>query len=49
LNKQLFAAASRGDLESVKSLLIQGAKKEYKDDKVSEVIYYDLSIDINQR
>ena len=35
MNKQLFAAASEGDLELVKNLLTQGADKEYKDDKVS--------------
>jgi hypothetical protein len=34
-NKQLFAAASEGDLELVKNLLIQGADKEYKGDEVS--------------
>ena len=48
-NKQLFAAASDGDLELVKDLLNRGANKEYIDVKVSEVIYYYLSIDINQR
>ena len=48
-NKQLFAAASEGDLNLVKNLLTQGADKEYIDDKVSEVIYYYLSIDIHQR
>ena len=37
-DKQLFAAASEGDLELVKNLLTQGADKEYIDDKVSEVI-----------
>ena len=35
MNKQLFAAASEGDLELVKNLLTQGADKEYKDVKVS--------------
>ena len=35
MNKQLFAAASEGDLELVKNLLTQGADKEYKDDEVS--------------
>ena len=34
-NKQLFAAASEGDLESVKNLLTLGADKEYKGDEVS--------------
>ena len=48
MNKQLFAAASEGDLELVKNLLTQGANKDYKDDKVSEVICYYLSIDIKQ-
>jgi hypothetical protein len=35
MNKQLFAAASEGDLELVKNLLTQGADKEYKGDEVS--------------
>ena len=35
MNKQLFAAASEGDLELVKNLLTQGADKEYIDVKVS--------------
>jgi len=34
MNKQLFAAASKGDLELVKNLLTQGADKEYIDVKV---------------
>jgi hypothetical protein len=34
-NKQLFAAASKGVLESVKNKLSQGADKEYIDDEVS--------------
>jgi hypothetical protein len=34
-NKELFAAASEGDLELVKNLLTQGADKEYKDVTVS--------------
>ena len=34
-NKQLSAASSRGDWELVKSLLAQGADKDYIDDKVS--------------
>ena len=34
-NKQLFAAARDGDLESVKNLLTQGANKEYNGDEVS--------------
>ena len=37
MNKQLFAAASEGDLELVKNLLTQGADKEYKDDEVSQL------------
>ena len=47
-NEQLFAAASEGDLESVKNLLTQGADKEYKGDEVSQVIYNYLSIDNNK-
>ena len=39
MDKQLFAAASEGDLELVKNLLTQGADKEYIDVKVSQVIY----------
>ena len=35
MNKQLFAAASEGNLELVKNILTQGADKEYKDDEVS--------------
>ena len=35
MNNSLFAAASEGDLESVKNLLILGANKEYKGDEVS--------------
>ena len=35
MDKQLFAAASEGDLELVKNLLTQGADKEYIDVKVS--------------
>ena len=34
-DKKLFAAASVGDLELVKNLLILGANKEYIDVKVS--------------
>ena len=37
MDKQLFAAASEGDLELVKNLLTQGADKEYKDNKVSQL------------
>jgi hypothetical protein len=37
MNKQLFAAASEGDLELVKNLLTQGADKEYIDVKVSQL------------
>ena len=40
MEEQLFEASSRGYLESVKSLLAQGVDMEYKDVKVSEVIYY---------
>ena len=47
-NKQLFAAASEGDLELVKNLLTQGADKEYIDVEVSQVIYNYLSIDNNK-
>ena len=45
MDKQLFAAASEGDLELVKNLLTQGADKEYIDDEVSQVIYFYLCID----
>ena len=34
-NKQLFAAASEGNLESVKNLLIKNIDKEYIDVEVS--------------
>jgi hypothetical protein len=37
MNKQLFAASSKGDLELVKNLLTQGADKEYIDDEVSQL------------
>ena len=45
MDKQLFAASSEGDLESVKNLLTQGADKEYIDVEVSQVIYFYLCID----
>ena len=45
MDKQLFAAASEGDLELVKNLLTQGADKEYIDVEVSQVIYFYLCID----
>ena len=48
MDKQLFAAASEGDLELVKNLLTQGADKEYIDVVVSQVIYNYLSIDNNK-
>ena len=40
MEKQLFAAASKGDLELVKNRLTQGADKEYIDVEVSQVIYF---------
>ena len=45
MDKQLFAAASKGDLELVKNLLTQGADKEYIDVDVSQGIYFYLCID----
>ena len=45
MDKQLFTAASKGDLELVKNLLTQGADKEYIDVDVSQGIYFYLCID----
>ena len=45
MDKQLFTAASEGDLELVKNLLTQGADKEYIDVEVSQVIYFYLCVD----
>ena len=48
MNKQLFAAASEGDLELVKNLLNQGADKEYKDVTVSQLIMITMILFKNQ-
>jgi hypothetical protein len=49
MDKQLFVAARKGDLKSVKNLLNQGANIEYIDDEVSQVnILLFVFRDINQ-